>query len=249
MKLSILASSSKGNGYVLHNNTEALIIEAGVKFREVQKALDFKSNIIVGCIISHEHGDHSKYIKEYLGNSVKVYASKGTINSLSLRFDFGLVKPVEITSKRVFKTGNFIIMPFDVQHDAAQPFGFIINHPESGNILFLTDSYYSKYTFKNLNNVIIEANYVSEVLQDAFNNGKLEPFRYNRTLTSHMSLENCKKLLLSNDITEVNNIVLIHLSDSHSNAERAFNEISEATGKSVTVAKPGINILFNKYAF
>jgi len=144
MKLIVLGSSSKGNGYVLHNEKEALLIEAGVPFHEVQKALDFNTGIIDGCVITHEHKDHSKYALKYIQRGIKVFASKGTSEAVG---EVGLSKPVEITSKRVFVAGNFKILPFDVVHDCAQPFGYLISHPETGNILFITDSAYSKYVF------------------------------------------------------------------------------------------------------
>ena len=41
MELKVLGSSSSGNCYILDNGSEALIIEAGIRFMEVKKALDF----------------------------------------------------------------------------------------------------------------------------------------------------------------------------------------------------------------
>jgi phosphoribosyl 1,2-cyclic phosphodiesterase len=55
MELSVIGSSSKGNGYVLHNENEGLIIEAGVSFQNVKRAIDFNISKIRGVIISHEH--------------------------------------------------------------------------------------------------------------------------------------------------------------------------------------------------
>lgn len=55
MKLKVLGSGSSGNCYILENDTEALIIEAGVPFMEVKKALDFNISKIQGVVISHEH--------------------------------------------------------------------------------------------------------------------------------------------------------------------------------------------------
>ena len=43
MKVSVLGSSSKGNGYLLHSDNEALIIECGVRFAEVKKLLDYNT--------------------------------------------------------------------------------------------------------------------------------------------------------------------------------------------------------------
>ena len=55
MKLKIIGSSSSGNSYVLENDNEILIIEAGIKFSDVQKAIDFRVDKIRGVLISHEH--------------------------------------------------------------------------------------------------------------------------------------------------------------------------------------------------
>ena len=58
MKLKVLGSSSSGNCYILESDTEALIIEAGLPFMEVKKALNFNVRKIVGVVVSHSHGDH-----------------------------------------------------------------------------------------------------------------------------------------------------------------------------------------------
>ena len=39
MKLNVLGSDSNGNCYILQTDTEALIIEAGVRMPDVKKAL------------------------------------------------------------------------------------------------------------------------------------------------------------------------------------------------------------------
>lgn len=41
MMLKVLGSSSKGNCYILENESEALILEAGIKFQDVKKALNW----------------------------------------------------------------------------------------------------------------------------------------------------------------------------------------------------------------
>ena len=61
-----MGSSSKGNCYLLDNGNEALMIECGIAFKNVQKAVDFDINRIAGCIISHEHGEQAKDVGEGL---------------------------------------------------------------------------------------------------------------------------------------------------------------------------------------
>ena len=55
MYLTCLGSSSNGNCYILQNEDEALILEAGMPFKEVKKALDFNISKVRGVCISHEH--------------------------------------------------------------------------------------------------------------------------------------------------------------------------------------------------
>jgi hypothetical protein len=64
-----------------------------------------------------------------------------------------------------------------------------------------------------------------------------------------MSYDTCKETLLANDLSAVNNIVLIHLSDLNSNATEFQSGIAEATGKTVHVASKGMEIDFNKIPF
>jgi phosphoribosyl 1,2-cyclic phosphodiesterase len=148
-----------------------------------------------------------------------------------------------IVPKESFFIGNFKILAFDVKHDAAEPLGFLIEHPDCGKVLFLTDTYYCQYTFKGLNNIIIEANYSKEIIDRKF--GAVR----NRILQSHFSLANCKDMLAANDLSKVNNIVLIHLSDSNSDEIQFQKEVAELTGKNVTVANNGMEINFNKTPF
>ena len=64
MELKILGSSSKGNCYLLDNGKEALMIECGIAFKNVQKAVDFDITRIKACIKSHEHGDNAKHVEK-----------------------------------------------------------------------------------------------------------------------------------------------------------------------------------------
>ena len=78
MVLKVLGSSSHGNSYILENDREALLLEAGVRFASVKQALDYNITKVVGCLITHEHKDHAGYINEVLKATVPVYASAGT---------------------------------------------------------------------------------------------------------------------------------------------------------------------------
>lgn len=245
MRLKILGSSSSGNCYILYNNTEALIIECGVRIDKISGALGYDMSKVVGTIITHEHGDHSKAVKDLLKLGVDVYSSYGTIKALEVDRHHR----AHTVDNQPFTLGGFTILSFDVKHDCADPVGFLIDHAETGLVLFLTDTYFIPYTFPGLNNILVEANYCQEILDQRLADGKGHSFLRDRVLSSHMSLKTCKDLLNANDLTAVNYIGLIHLSDSNSHEERFIEEVKELTGKSVFAARAGMDIEFNKTPF
>ena len=248
MNLKVLGSSSSGNCYILENEKEALVIEAGVSFKEVKKALNYNISKIVGVLVTHEHGDHAKCIHEYLDNRINVYASQGTIQNCKKAVNHQFKAKV-IRAFEKFEIGGFKVNPFDVQHDVEEPLGFFIDHSETGNFIFATDTYYLKYTFKDLANIIIECNYSRDILYENIGLGRISGTLKNRTLKSHMSYDNCVEALKANDLSKVNNIVLIHLSDTNSNEIEFQKGIKELTGKNVFVAKKGLEIMFNNTPF
>lgn len=246
MELKILGSSSKGNCYILDNGDEALVIECGIAFKEVQKAMGFAISRIAGAIVSHEHGDHAKYVQKFTDAMIPCYMSTGTMEGAKMN-DNAMVHAME--EHVVYNIGSYKVQPFATQHDSNQPFGFLIFHPECGNVLFATDTYYLKYTFEGLNNILLECNYSQDILDDNVRAGKLPKALRERTMKSHCSYDTCKEILLSNDLSGVHNIVLIHLSDGNSNAMQFQQGIKEATHKVVSIAKSGMVIKFNKSPF
>lgn len=246
MRLKVLGSSSKGNCYILYNDKESLLLECGVGFGEIKKGLNFNLRSVVGCLLTHEHGDHAKSIYDVLLSGIPVYASAGTHYALSTS---GNLSARFVCDQQKFEAGSFRVMAFDVKHDCAEPLGFLINHPETGNVLFLTDTYYSQYRFSRLNNILVEANYSKEILKQKQELGLLPHIMKDRVIQSHMSIETCKELLKANDLSQVNNIVLIHLSDGNSDEQMFRDQVSKLTGKTVHIADRGMDIELNKTPF
>lgn len=246
MELIVLGSSSKGNCYILSNESEALVLECGVPFLEVKKALDFKISKIVGALITHEHGDHSSHINEFLDAKVNVHASAGTLQGLEIKSRF---LPLILEGGITCKIGNFSVLPFIVKHDANEPLGFLIRHPECGLVLFATDTYYLPFKFQGLSHILIECNYRQDILDANIAAGKIPAALRDRTMQSHMSYHTCLEALQANDLSKVNNIVLIHLSDGNSNEKEFHGGIHLATAKTVHIAQKGLKINFNQQPF
>ncbi len=243
MKLTVIGSGSKGNCYILRDSEEALIIECGVPFDEVKEAMNYDLQKVCGILITHEHKDHCKGVPDALTNGMNVYATKGTIEGMAIKSH----RLNAITIDRPFFVGKFKIIPVKVMHDAKEPCGFFIKHSECGNLLFITDTYYVPNRFANINNILIEANYCDMIIDEKLRISN--KFVRDRVIQSHMSIKTCKVFLKSNDLTNVNNIVLIHLSDTNSDAKRFINEVEQQTGKNVFVAEKGMIIDINLTPF
>ncbi|MFA5650619.1 MAG: MBL fold metallo-hydrolase [Proteiniphilum sp.] len=239
MQLVTLGSSSRGNSYVIQSAREALVLEAGIDFQEVQRALDWNVSKVAACLITHEHQDHSARVNDFLNARIPVYASEGTIEGMNIQSG---VKPITCEQGQPFTAGRFQVIPFRTKHDCREPLGFYIRHPEMGTLLFATDTYYLPFTFDGLNNIMIECNYSRAILDANIEAGKLPKLVRNRVVQSHMSLDNCIRTLTANDLTKVNNIVLIHLSDGNANPSDFQRRVTLATGKTVHIAQPGKRI-------
>lgn len=248
MKLKILGSSSTGNCYLLENDSEVLMLELGVNIQKIKQALNYNFKKLVGCLVTHEHGDHAKAVPDALKLGFDIYTSRGTMRELGLPVTHHRLHTIE--ANKIFNVGSFKVWPFKIEHDVAEPLGFIINHAETGNVLFITDSYYVNNRFDNIHNVIIEANYCMKIINERVAAGASPELLRNRIVKSHMSIDTCKRTLFSMDLKKVQKIVLIHLSDGNSHAERFKMEVQQLTGKPVWVADAGMTIEnFNKTAF
>jgi phosphoribosyl 1,2-cyclic phosphodiesterase len=246
MEFQVIGTGSKGNAYILRNEDEVLLIECGVNIDEIKKALNYNYSNVVGCIVTHEHNDHAKSINELMKLGIEIYATEGTYKGYSVNPAYKhrafIVKP-----KKIFRLSKFTIIPFDVKHDAQEPVGFLINHPETGKVLFMTDTIYCKYKFEGLTSVIIEANYSKEIIDRKYGPDSEKYFLRNRILKSHMSLENCIGFLKANDLSDTEQIILIHLSDSNSHEKYFKQKVQEATGKLVEIANNGQTFNLNQY--
>jgi phosphoribosyl 1,2-cyclic phosphodiesterase len=233
MDIKVLASGSKGNCYWITDGTTPLLLECGISTREVRERIGFRLTEIAACLVSHEHQDHAKAAADVLRAGVEVYTSPGTIKALGL--EHHRLRPVR--AKETFKVGTWTVRAFETQHDCAEPLGFLLHSRASNErLLYATDTYYIRYKFPGLTHIMVECNYAKDILYENVKRGAVPEVLKNRLLTSHFSLENVKEFLKANDLSRVQEIWLLHLSDSNSDAERFKREVMEITGKPVYIA-------------
>ena len=233
MDILTIASSSRGNAYRISDGQTSLLLECGVPVKRIQEALNFKLSEIGGCLITHEHKDHSKAAKDLMGKGVELYASKGTLEILGIARHHRANILQNQVARRI---GSFQVLPFDVQHDAAEPLGFLISSTVTGErLLFFTDTYYLKYTFDRLSIIMGECNYSTEIINENVNNGSIPEAHKNRVIRSHMSIETLLEFIKANDTSQLKKIYLLHMSDGNSNEDEFKRRVQEVTGIEVEV--------------
>ena len=234
MKLIVIGSSSKGNAYALQAASgEILLLEAGRPIREVKKAIGYQTSKVVGCIVSHVHGDHAKYIPEYFSAGIDIYSCKEVANRYLvkvLQFDFTL------------SIGPFKVTPFEVEHDVTN-YGYLIFHPDFGTIFFATDCYNLHNIIKNCRTYLMECNYEDSLLNKAIDERKTSASQADRIRLSHMSLEHAVQFLQQCEVDKsTRQIVLIHGSSRHLQPIKAVNKFQQVLGVPTYYASKGFTL-------
>ena len=231
MDIQVLASSSKGNCYRVSDGSSPLLLECGLPFKQIREGLGYEVAGLTACLVSHEHGDHAKGAKDMLRAGVDCYMSAGTAESLGLEGHRLRI----VTARTKFTLGSWTVMPFEVVHDAAEPLGFLLQSGDE-KLLFATDTAYIHYRFPSCTHLMLECNYDLPVLRENVESGRVTRSVKSRVLRSHMSLETLCGFLRANDLSQVREIVLLHLSDDSSDAVRFKRTIQALTGKPVSIA-------------
>lgn len=231
MKFRTLASGSTGNCYLLETDEGSLLLEAGIPIRRIKQALNFNFSDVQGCLITHEHMDHAKAIQDIAKLGIDVYSSRGTFKALGCTSH----RYIPLKPKQAETIGGFEVLAFNVEHDVAEPFGYLIRHREN-KLLFVTDTYYLKYKFKDLTHIAIECNYVESKLLHLVDEGYLNAHQAARVIKSHLSLENLIEFLKVNDLSKVKELHLLHLSDANSDINIIKNEIRKVYKGNLIIA-------------
>lgn len=241
MELQVISTGSKGNAYVLRAGDSALLLDAGLPIKRIVRAIpDWEK--LAGCLVTHEHNDHALAAKDVARMAVPVFMSDGTRRELQSRGDvcafdvMGALKPYGI--------GPWMVGAIPVQHDAAEPFGFLIRYGPTGETaLYATDTYYLKNTFPGVHYWIVECSYMDELIDRKRDEGDItEAFRH-RLKTSHMSLRRLIDTLKANDLSKTRAIVLVHLSDERSDEKAMVEAVRRETGiEQVYAAEDGMRI-------
>ncbi|OJG27991.1 hypothetical protein RU98_GL002200 [Enterococcus caccae] len=174
------------------------------------------------------------------GTTLDIYATHGTLDGIYSddkiklsQFDHYRMKTFEY--KETTKIGTWFVTPFETQHDANEPCGFLIDNTAGDRLVFITDSYYVKYKFPNVTHMMVEANYSKEIADEKMTEG-YDLKRKIRLLESHFDFDRTKDFIQANKSAKLQEVWLLHLSDSNSNEKQFKEEIQKLTGVPVYIA-------------
>lgn len=235
MDIKVLASGSSGNCYILDDGNSKLMIECGIKFERILRAMEYDLSGVCGCLISHSHRDHSLSCREVYAAGIEVFTGFETSRKIAdKRFLTTIISP----SKQM-QIGSFLVVPFDCVHcdtngDKCQCLGFLVcSIVTNERLIFATDTAYIQSTFRGLNYIMLEVNYLEEMI-----NGEGVPEVEKRRFKSHMGLETAVGFLRANDLSAVKKIYAMHLSKYMCNDKKVIQILRRETGKEVIICKP-----------
>lgn len=230
MLIRSIASGSTGNCYYINDGQNSLLLDAGIPLKRIQEGCGYTVSQLSGCLVTHAHGDHVKAAKDLARLGVDIYTSQGTIDKVGLTgHRIHRVKALEQVS-----IGTFEVLPFDVEHDAPEPLGFLIrSRVTQEKLLYFTDTYYIRYTFQGLTHIMMEANYDPETMKDNVRAGRVDAHRAKRTIGSHMSINTAMSTLESFDLSRLQQVYLLHLSNDNGLADEFKRRVQALTGREV----------------
>lgn len=214
--LSVIASGSSGNCYILTAGQDKLILECGVKAETLLKALDYTIEGVKGVLISHKHQDHAKYVPQ-ISKYFTIYSNEDVAEK------YPEVKPLK--PKIRYKIGSFVVVPLEVEHGVPN-FAYLIWHELTGWIVFATDCTSFPYKFREcISTMLIECNYVEEVVL----NNMMDNEDVRSQVDMHMELSQTIDAVRRLQNPLLRNVILCHLSGSNSDREiisqRSKNEL------------------------
>ena len=235
-----LNSGSNGNCYYVGNHNEAILVDAGISCREIEKRmrqLNLSMQKLKAVFISHEHSDHIKGLKVLSKKyQLPVYITAPTLQNCFLQIENHLVN--NFCASETITIGSLNINAFSKHHDACDPYSFTISCGEI-NVGVFTDlgiccENLIKH-FKQCHAAFLEANYDDEMLEKGG-----YPYHLKKRIRGgkgHLSNHQALQLFMEHRPPFLSHLILSHLSKNN-NCPKLVHELfnKHANGVEMIVA-------------
>ncbi|MBT8508147.1 MBL fold metallo-hydrolase [Methanomicrobiaceae archaeon CYW5] len=236
MKITVLASGSKGNCICVEGGSGTILVDAGISNREIRRRMaeaGADAGDVEGLFLTHEHSDHIRGADVFCrGSGVPVYGTEGTLGGLGGT----LKKPGALSMHAVLPgaevaCGDFFVTAFRTSHDAAEPSGFCIREgdvtvgvcTDTGMVTSGMLSY-----LKRCDAVILESNHCPLMLAE----GRYPAFLKRRIADRERGhLSNPAAAAVLRELCDgLSHVVLAHLSEENNTPEKALATAHEGVG-------------------
>ena len=225
MKITILASGSKGNSTLIETENKNILIDVGLPLSNLEKRLERSMPKIDILIITHTHIDHIKGIKSILKKQ------KPIIYTLENNLEEKIEDTNLITHEKTYEEDELIINLFELSHDV--PCLGVYLKEKDNELIYITDTGYIKEKllkkYKNKTIYIIESNYEEEMLISGS-----YPFYLKQRIRSdrgHISNEDTCRYLKTLIGDKTKYICLAHLSEENNNPEIVKEKVNNTINK------------------
>lgn len=227
ISLRVLGSGSSGNAALVSSGPTALLVEAGLSCRELEKRIAAAGRApaeIAAVLVSHEHGDHCRSAIAFAGrHRVPVACTEGTWKCLETRNGAEAPGWIPLAPGRQRRIGTLTVNPFRTPHDARDPIGFRFERG-SAVLVHATDfghiSRDLEEAVDGASVLLIESNYDEQQLFES-----RYPLSIRQRIASprgHLSNGALALYLRRNLPDSVKTVVLAHLSENTNSPELAL---------------------------
>ena len=219
MQLTCLGSGSSGNCFLLEDDGEILILDAGVKFKQLLTCKRLTSfSRVAGALITHEHKDHSLCVPQLVKAGVEVYS------------------PNNLVTRYKYKVGRYAVMPFLCYHDVVN-YGYVIRCPSGATVVYATDTA-ALPLIKHVDVWIVECNYTGRLWAENVSKTDRMFEYFGRVKECHMGLETLQGYFKSLQ-TPTAAIFLTHLSESGNADPKEMLRAMDPYADTVAIATRG----------
>jgi phosphoribosyl 1,2-cyclic phosphodiesterase len=238
VRLTVLASGSKGNCAIVASSHTRIVVDAGLSCRETLKrmaAVGEDPQTLTAILVSHEHSDHVNGLP-VLARKLKlpVYMTGATNDTWGRQCGKkrAHVDRLELfSSGHTFHIGDIQVTPFTIPHDAADPVAFTFR-VEGVKVAIVTDLGYMpasvRDNIRDSDVLMVESNHDLEMLRI----GRY-PWSVKQRVMSrvgHLSNAALAEFLTSDYDGSAAVVVLAHLSEENNHPEIARDTAERALG-------------------
>jgi len=234
IQFSLLGSGSSGNALLIKTDKTKVLVDCGLSYRQLRlRSAEVGESIddLAGVLITHEHSDHVNGVGVLTRKQgTPVYMSRGTYHNLPK--SLGLLEGIECFEPGdTITIGDIEAASFSVAHDAADPVSYVLRSngtklgiaADLGHATALV-----RQRLAGAHGLILESNYCPDMLRESSYPVQVQQ-RINSS-SGHLSNREMSSLLAHVAHDNLQQVVLIHISDENNTHDLAKRMAEQALG-------------------